>query len=154
MDRQILNLLTQDARSTYTEIGQRLGIAHSTVHERIKKMEQNGIIKKYTTLVDIDRLGTKNITAITTVFTDPKTSEEVAQKLARAPEVLEVYTSLSEELLIIAKITAEDQEQLHAFIANEVAPLPGVMRIRTSIITRKYKETSPSPASQSERLHL
>jgi DNA-binding Lrp family transcriptional regulator len=117
-------------------------------------MEHNGVIKKYTTLIDMDRLGTKNITAIATVFTDPKTSEEVAQKLAQAPEVLEVYTSLSEELLIIAKITAEDQEQLHTFIANKVAPLPGVMRIRTSIITRKYKEASPSLASQGKRLHL
>jgi len=144
----------QDARATYTEIGQSLGMAHSTVHERVKRMELNGIIKKYTTVIDTEKLGAKNITAITTVFTDPKTSEEVAQKLAQASQVLEVYTSLSEELLIIAKITAENQEQLHTFIANKVAPLPGVMRIRTSIVTRKYKETSPSLASQSKRLHL
>lgn len=61
--------------------------------------------------------------------------------MSQYPEVLEAYTSLSEELLIIAKVTAEDQDSLHAFIANSVAPLSGVLRIRTSIITRKFKET-------------
>jgi DNA-binding Lrp family transcriptional regulator len=64
----------------------------------------------------------------------------VAEKLAEATEVLEVSTSLSEELLIIAKVTAEDRDKLHAFIAEKVAPLPGVLRIRTSIVTKKYKE--------------
>ena len=53
---------------------------------------------------------------------------------------MEVFTSLSEELLIIAKVVAEDQEKLHSFIAHSVAPLPGVLRIRTSIVTKKYKD--------------
>jgi DNA-binding Lrp family transcriptional regulator len=66
----------------------------------------------------------------------------VAEKLCKAPEVLEVYTSISEELLVMAKVVAEDQERLHAFIANSVAPLSGVLRIRTSVITKKFKETS------------
>jgi len=43
-------------------------------------------------------------------------------------------------LLIISKIVAEDQEELHSFLAEYVAPMPGVLRIRTSIITRKYKD--------------
>jgi hypothetical protein len=41
---------------------------------------------------------------------------------------------------VIAKVAAKDQDKLHSFIAQMVAPLPGVLRIRTSIITRKYKE--------------
>ena len=69
-------------------------------------------------------------------------SENVAKKLAEYENVLEVSNSISEELLIIAKVIAEDQEKLHSFIANSVAPLPGVLRIRTSIITKKYKEES------------
>jgi DNA-binding Lrp family transcriptional regulator len=56
-------------------------------------------------------------------------------------EVIEVDTSLSEELLIIAKVVAEDQEKLHSLIAHKVVSLPGVLRIRTSIVTKKFKET-------------
>lgn len=139
-DLKILEALQNDARETYTAIGKRLGIAHSTVYDRMKRMEQYGVIEKYTAIIDTDKIGAKNIVAIMTVFTDPKESETVAEKLCEAPQVLEVYTSLSEELLIIAKVVAESQESLHTFIANSVAPLPGVLRIRTSIVTKKFKE--------------
>jgi DNA-binding Lrp family transcriptional regulator len=141
-DLRILGVLQEDARETYVAIGKRLGIAHSTVYDRLKRMEQHGIIKKYTTIVDADKAGARSITAMMTVYTDPKESENVAESLCRAPEVLEVYTSLSEELLIMAKVVAEDQESLHNFIANSVAPLHGVLRIRTSIITKRFKETT------------
>jgi Lrp/AsnC family leucine-responsive transcriptional regulator len=140
-DLEILEALQEDATQTYTEIGKSLGVAHSTIYDRIKRMEKHGIIKKYTVLIDAEKAGTKNITAMMTIYTDPKESEKVAKKLCESPQVLEVYTSLSEELQIIAKVVAENQESLHAFIANTVAPLSGVLRIRTSIITKKFKET-------------
>jgi Lrp/AsnC family transcriptional regulator for asnA, asnC and gidA len=140
-DIEILRALQKDSRETYGAIGKRLGIAHSTVYDRIRKMEQQKVIKNYTTNVDVEKIGIKNITAIMTVYADPKEIEKVAEKLAVLAEVLELYTSLSEELLIIAKVTAASQEDLHEFIANSVAPLPGVSRIRTSIITKKFKET-------------
>lgn len=140
LDWNILQALQENAKQTYTEIGRRFGVAHSTVYDRIRRMEEKGVIKKYTTVVDLEKLGVKYITAIMTVFTDPKESENVAKRLSEAKEVLEVSTSLSEELLIIAKVVAKDQDKLHSFIAQKVAPLPGVLRIRTSIITRKYKE--------------
>jgi Lrp/AsnC family leucine-responsive transcriptional regulator len=129
-----------------------LGIAHSTVYDRIKRMEQNRIIKKYTALIDTEKTGTKSITAIMTVFTDPKESEKVAETLSSAPQVLEVYTSLSEELQIIAKVAAENQESLHTFIANSVAPLPGVLRIRTSILTKKFKEAQSVIVNKPKKL--
>ena len=140
LDWNILQALQENAKQTYTEIGRSFGVAHSTVYDRIRRMEEKGVIKKYATVVDLEKVGVKYITAIMTVFTDPKESENVAKKLSESKEVLEVSTSLSEELLIIAKVVAKDQDKLHSFIAQKVAPLSGVLRIRTSIITRKYKE--------------
>jgi DNA-binding Lrp family transcriptional regulator len=151
-DLRILEALQKDARQTYTAIGRSLGIAHSTVYDRIKRMELHGVIKKYTTIVDAEKSGTKRITAIMTVFTDPKESEKVAGKLCKATQILEVYTSLSEELLIIAKVVAENQESLHEFIASSVAPLPGVLRIRTSVVTKKFKETQFSIINNPNKL--
>ncbi len=140
LDWNILQALQENAKQTYTEIGRRFGVAHSTVYDRIKRMEENNVIKKYTTIIDLEKVGVKSITAIMTVFTDPKESENVAKKLSEPKEVLEVSTSLSEELSIITKVVAKDQDSLHSFIAQKVAPLSGVLRIRTSIITRKYKD--------------
>jgi len=151
-DIKILEILQEDARQTYTTIGKRLGIAHSTVYDRIKRMEKYGVIKKYTTLIDAEKAGAKTITAIMTIITDPKESEHVAEKLCKIPQITEVYTSLSEELQIIAKVTAENQETLHEFIATSVAPLPGVLRIRTSIVTKKFKETQPLIVNDPKKL--
>jgi len=153
-DLEILEALQEDAKQTYMAIGKHLGIAHSTVYDRIKRMEQNGIIKKYTALIDAEKAGAKSITAIMTIYTDPKESEKVAEILCEAPQVLEVYTSLSEELQIIAKVVAENQESLHTFIANSVAPLHGVLRIRTSIVTKKFKETQFSIVNDSEKVNI
>ena len=140
LDWAILRILQESARETYTEIGRRLDLAHSTVYDRIRKMEEHGIIKKYTVVIDPKKAGVQLLTAIVTIFTDPKESGKVAKRLTKSKSILEISTSLSEELLIITKIIAEDQEKLHSFIAQFVAPMPGVLRIRTSIITRKYKE--------------
>jgi len=141
LDWNILQLLQSNAKQTFTEMGRKLDVAHSTIYERIKKMEEYGIIKKYTVSVDLEKIGKRYITAFMTIFTDPKESEAVAKKLSEMREVVEVDTSLSEELLIITKVVAEDQEKLHSFIANKVVSLPGVLRIRTSIVTKKFKES-------------
>lgn len=144
IDWKILEALQDDSRQTYSEIGKNVGLAHSTVYDRIKRLERHGVIKKYTAVIDAAKTGARTITAIMTIFSDPKKSEKIALKLSQTPQILEVYTSLSEELLIIAKVVAESQESLHEFIATSVAPLPGVLRIRTSILTKKFKETQPT----------
>ena len=140
LDWQILQAIQQNSKQTYSEIGRQLGVAHSTVYDRIRKMEKNKIIKKWTVDIDLEKVGMNHITARMTVYTDPKEIENVAKKLSEAKEVLEVSMSLSEELLIIVKVIARDQEELHSFIAKKVAPLQGVLRIRTSIVTKRIKE--------------
>lgn len=140
LDWRILQLLQENAKQTYTEIGRRLDVAHSTVYDRIQRMEQQGVIKKYEAVVDLERVGVRHITAVMTIFTDPKESERIAQKLSEFPEISEVFASFSEELVIITKVVATDQAELHSFIAQSIAPLSGVLRIRTSIVTKKYKE--------------
>jgi len=140
LDWQILHLLQENAKQTYTEIGNRLNVAHSTVYDRIQKMEGLGVIRKYEAVVDSEKLGISQITAQMTITTDPKETENIAKKLTKFGQVLEVSTSFSEELVVIAKVVAQDQGELHSFIAKSIAPLTGVLRIRTAIVTRKYKE--------------
>jgi Lrp/AsnC family transcriptional regulator for asnA, asnC and gidA len=140
LDWKILRTLQENSKQTYSEVGRKLGVAHTTVYDRIKKLENNGIIKKWTIFINQEKIGINYITAHMTVYTDPKESDNIAKKLSNAKEVLEVSISLSEELLIIAKVFARNQNELHSFIAKKIAPLQGVLRIRTSIITKKYKE--------------
>jgi len=152
LDWQILRLIQEDAKQTYMEIGNRLNVAHSTVYDRIRKMEGLGVIKKYEAVVDSEKIGIPQITAHMTITTDPKETENVAKKLEKFGQVLEVSTSFSEELVIIAKVVAQDQGRLHSFIAKSIAPLPGVLRIRTAIVTKKYKEERFSLSSRENLL--
>lgn len=140
LDWKILKIIQENSKQTYSEIGRQLDVAHSTVYDRIRKMEKNGIIKKWTIDIDHEKIGIAYITAIMIVYSDPNEVEDVAKKISEAKEVLELSLSLSEELLIIAKIVASNQEELHSFIAKRVAPIKGVLRIRTSIITKKIKQ--------------
>jgi Lrp/AsnC family transcriptional regulator for asnA, asnC and gidA len=140
IDWQILQMLQENSKQTYSQIGRQLGIAHSTVYDRIKKLEKIGVILKWTVDLNLEKLGLNYITARMTVYTDPKETENVANKLSTSNEVVEVSLSLSEELLILTKVVAMNQESLHSFISKKVAPLEGVLRIRTSIITKKIKE--------------
>jgi DNA-binding Lrp family transcriptional regulator len=140
LDWQILHLLQQNAKLTYTEIGNKLDVAHSTVYDRIQRMEEHGVIKKYEAVVDQEKIGMKQIIAMMSIVTDPKETENIAKKLTRFNEVLEVLTAFSEEIIVAAKVATKNQAELQSFIAKSIAPLPGVLRIRTSIITKKYKE--------------
>jgi DNA-binding Lrp family transcriptional regulator len=151
LDNRILKLLQENAKLTYTEIGNKLNVAHSTVYDHIQRMEEHGIIKKYEAIVDLEKIGIHQITAIMTITTDPKETENIAKKLIEFGEVLEVSTSFYEELVIIAKLVAKDQTELHSFIAKSIAPLPGVLRIRTAVVTRKYKEERFQLSSPEER---
>lgn len=140
LDLEILQLLQENAKQTYTEIGTKLDVAHSTVYDRIQKMEGQGFIKKYEAVIDPMKIGISQITAQMMITADPKQIEGIADELARFGQVLEVSTSFSEELVVLAKVIAHDQAEMHDFIAKSIAPLPGVLRIRTAIVTKKYKE--------------
>jgi Lrp/AsnC family leucine-responsive transcriptional regulator len=140
LDYEILRLLQENAKLTYSEIGGKLDVAHSTVYDHIQKMEKQGVIQKYEAIVNLEKIGMQQITALMIIITDPKETEKIAKKLAESDEVLEVATSFSEELVITAKVIAKDQAALHSFIAKFVAPLSGVLRIRTAIFTQKIKE--------------
>jgi Lrp/AsnC family transcriptional regulator, regulator for asnA, asnC and gidA len=140
LDWQILHLLQRNAKLTFAEIGKKFNVAHSTVYDRIQRMEEHGVIKKYEAVVDPEKIGLNHTIAMMNIVTDPKETENIAEKLTRFNEVLEVLTAFSEEIIVAAKVATKNQAELQSFIAKSIAPLPGVLRIRTSIITKKYKE--------------
>ena len=81
IDRQLLTLLQQDARLSNAELGERVGLTASSVYQRVKKLQQQGIIKGYVAVVDPAALG-KRITAFIrlTVSTSPVQAYDAAKK--------------------------------------------------------------------------
>lgn len=90
-DRKILSLLQEDSRLPYAEIGTRVGLAASSVHDRIRKLERGGLIRAYRAEVDLERAGYP-ITAFVSLALRPASPQEMPARIAEFPLVESCYS--------------------------------------------------------------
>jgi DNA-binding Lrp family transcriptional regulator len=141
-DRRILELLQEDSSQPIKTIASDndVKLAIPTVHERIKKLEENGVIKKYTVVLDDKKLG-KDITTFILITQDYKEYDPnviVSKEVANMKGVLEVFHLAGDEDLLI-KVKTENISTLEELIIK-INRLRGVGRTRTIIVLRTEKE--------------
>lgn len=122
INKRILYLLQQDARKTYKEIASELKRSETTVRDRIKSMERNGIIQGYTALINKTALGF-NFFAI--IFFNPISSvdlDDITEKIKRVKNVLRVYQISGEHRLAIFMV-APSYKELKEIIKMQLLPL-------------------------------
>ncbi|AFL95406.1 transcription regulator, AsnC family 4 [Thermococcus cleftensis] len=136
-DRIIIEMLTKDARTPFTEIAKVLGISETAVRKRVKALEEAGVIKQYTVVVDPSKLG-YNLVSLTGVDTLPEKIFDVAEKLKEFDFVREVYLT-SGDHMIMAEVWAKDGEDLSDIISNKIGRLDGVTKVCPAIILEKLK---------------
>jgi DNA-binding Lrp family transcriptional regulator len=150
-NKKILDILMENCKLSTKEIGKRLGIPITTVHNHIKKMESDGIIKGYTTLVDYKQLG-KNIQAfihvsLATTFSGKTVSQQkLAEHLYELPEVIQCYI-ISGKTDIIMLVTAHDIEDLNNFVTQRLKKVDGVDNADISIVLSDISEKSRNKVS-------
>ena len=137
-DMKILELLQTNAKLTSQQISKKTLIPITTIHNRIKKMEKNGIIKGYTIKLNHKKLG-KGVLAfvlITVIYVLPDgrriSQPELAKTIAALPAVEETHIVTGGADIII-KVRVEDVEELNRFIINELRNLEGVENTQTII---------------------
>ncbi len=136
-DRVILDMLTKDARTPFTEIAKVLGISETAVRKRVKSLEERGVLKKYTIEADPGKLG-YNLVSITGVDTVPEKIFDVATKLKEFEFVRSLYLT-SGDHMIMAEVWARDGEDLADIISNKIGRLEGVTKVCPAIILEKLK---------------
>lgn len=136
-DKIIIDMLTRDARTPFTEIAKVLGISETAVRKRVKALEEAGVIRQYTIMVDPSKLG-YNLVSLTGVDTLPEKIFEVANKLKEFEFVRNVYLT-SGDHMIMAEIWAKDGEDLSDIISNKIGKLNGVTKVCPAIILEKLK---------------
>jgi len=137
-DEKILNALKKNSNTSYREIASSLGISDVAVHKRIKKMEKEGVIKRFTVLVSQEAVD-KHACAIITIKCDAGRAKEIAGEIAKIKDVKEVYIAIG-SYDIIAKIRTKDTNALKDIIEKSVRMIKGIHEIRTSIIFESTKE--------------
>lgn len=149
MDRRILSLLQQDARLPNAEIARRVGMAPSATLERLRKLEERGVIQGYEVRLDPRKLGL-GLTAFIFVRTQSKSGEvDSAERLKQHPHVLEIHHVAGEDCYLV-KVRAVDTEDLGRMLQRDFATLPNVLSTRTTIVLGTIKESSRIPVPEED----
>ena len=136
-DLDILKLLQKDARLSYRSIAEKLKIAAGTVHNRVKKLDKEGIIKGYSVVLDYEKLGYQ-LTALTLVRVRGGKLLEVEQQIAQHNPVMAVYDITGEyDIAVISRFSSRND--LDKFI-KDVLVIPDIERTNTSIVLNVRKE--------------
>jgi DNA-binding Lrp family transcriptional regulator len=155
----ILRLLEKDGRLTPQQIAAMLAMDPEQVKAFIEKSEADGVILKYTTLIDWDKTTEESVKALIEVKIAPQRGEgfdRIAQRIYQYEEVDSVYL-MSGNFDLAVYITAKTIKDVAEFVYARLAPLEGVTATATHFILKKYKEMGCAyvvPSEQEERINF
>ena len=137
IDRQILMCLKENARENATNIGARINLSTSAVIERIKKLENSGVIEKYTVLIDQNVLGRELTAFISVSLEHPKYNEGFVEQINAHDSVAECYY-IAGDFDFLLQVITRSGKSLEA-VLNYIKAVPGVSRTRTSVVLSTSK---------------
>ncbi len=133
----VLRELLRDARLSFREVARRIGVSSGTVASRVRELERNGVIKKYTVQLDHEKMDYE-LTAITEIIVSGGMMMEVGEKIAAYPETTGVYNVTgASDIMVIAKF--KTRQKLSDFTKN-ITKMPHVVRTETHIVLNTLKE--------------
>ncbi len=131
VDKDILNILIADARTPFTEIAQKLLVSPGTVHVRVKKMEDAGVIKGSTLVLDYENMGYRFIGYLGIALVSSTKVDDVLEDLRDIPEVT-VASFTTGKYGVFCKIRCKDTPHAREVISH-IMSLSGVQRTETMI---------------------
>jgi len=131
-DYGILSILMQDAKTPYAEMGKQLSISTGTVHARLKRMNDLGLINGTHLSVDYKLIGF-DVTAFLGIYLEKSDLyDTVSKELKRIPEVVSAHYTTG-VYSIFAKVVCRDTEHLRSVLSNSIQSVQGIQRTETFI---------------------
>ncbi len=139
IDKNILKILQEDARKSYREIKNELGISIGTIHNRISKLKDKDIIEGYTLKLNNVKLGYK-LTFLIQVQIDGKHTGEILDEISKRPEVCSVFHTTGEQsAALICRFRESDD--VHNFV-RELNAKQFILRTNSSLVLKEYKNSA------------
>jgi Lrp/AsnC family leucine-responsive transcriptional regulator len=142
IDTKILNIVQQDARISNAEIARQVGLAPSAVLERVRKLEERGVIRGYAAEIDASAVGF-GLTAFVAVRTND-CCVETDKYLAEIPEVLEVHDVAGEDSYLL-KVRVKNPEDLARLLRERLRNTPNIASTKSTVVLHTIKETTALP---------
>ncbi|MDO4763962.1 MAG: AsnC family transcriptional regulator [Flavobacteriaceae bacterium] len=136
VDKKILDFLVENTRMPFTEIAHKMGVSAGTIHVRVKKMEDAGVIKGSSLVIDYKKLGYNFITYVGILLGKSNRTQDVLKILEKIPNVTELSVT-SGKYNIFCKIRAKDTDDAKRIIYN-ISDIEDVMRTESMISMEEY----------------
>ncbi|MEM2841744.1 MAG: Lrp/AsnC family transcriptional regulator [Thermoproteota archaeon] len=137
LDKKILNFLQNDARLSFVKIAKQLAVSEGTIHLRVRKLIEEGVIKGFYTIVDPDKIGLP-IRAFIGLQADPSLYESILKKISEINGVYGIY-DVTGEFSALIDVKVGSKKELTELI-DQVGAIPGVKSTVTMLVLRVLKE--------------
>ncbi len=145
-DYAILALLQEDSNRTDVDLAREVSLSASGLKKRLRKLERRGVIQQRVTLLDRNAVDLGLLCFVQVYLTHHQADarQQFSNKVLRLPEVLECHFLTGEHDYML-KIVARDYRHLEHILADQLASIPGVDRLLTSIVLNEIKHTTALP---------
>jgi Lrp/AsnC family transcriptional regulator, leucine-responsive regulatory protein len=144
IDQEIVRILQENARTSNAEIARQLGMAPSAILERIRKLEERGVIRGYSALVDPEALGL-GVTAFVFVRSSERGgASSTSARLAELPEVQEIHHVAGEDCFLL-KVRIPSTRALGTLLNESFGSIESIVSTRSTIVMDTVKETPKLP---------
>jgi Lrp/AsnC family transcriptional regulator, leucine-responsive regulatory protein len=143
-DRAIVDALTADGRLSYTDLAEKVGLSVSAVHQRVRRLEQRGVLRGYTARVSYEALGLSLTAFVAIRPLDPSQPDDAPERLAHLTEIESCYSVAGEDfyLLLVRVASPPALERL----LQQIRTAANVTTRTTVVLSTPYENRPPSPA--------
>ncbi|MFP4045699.1 MAG: AsnC family transcriptional regulator [Candidatus Aenigmatarchaeota archaeon] len=136
-DKQIIELLRENARMPFTKIADEIGVTESTIRKRVKSLEKRGVIEGYTAEVDPGKMG-YGTTAIVGLDVESEYLLKAVEDLKKVEEVKSISTSTGDHMIMM-EVWAKDNSHLSEVVFNKIGGVKGVKDLCPAIVLEEIK---------------
>jgi Lrp/AsnC family transcriptional regulator, leucine-responsive regulatory protein len=144
LDRKVLEFLVRNGRATWAELGQLLGLSAPSAAERVRKLEQRGVIRGYAALIDPASVGRPLIAYISVSLASHRNRAAFLRAIAKMEQVAECHHVAGDDDYLL-KVRCRGTQDLDHLLARELKEKLGVARTRTTIVLSTAKESVRVP---------
>ena len=145
-DKKLLAILQEDSETNIKEVASQLNLTKTPIYERIKRYDQEGIIKKYVGVLDTTKLDTAMVVFCSVSLESQKLDalESFDKAIANIPEVVECYLMGGANDFLL-KVVVKDLQAYHTFSSGKLAALPNVSQIKSTFVLNEVKRSTVIP---------